>query len=263
MKYPIIFLLCLYVLQGFSQSSVNDFKYVIVPEQFGFQNDANQYRLNQLTKFLLKKYDFLAYTDSEEFPEDLAKNNCLALRVVITVKGTLKTKATVKLLDCYNNLVFLSDEGVSKEKSFNKAYNLSIRDAFNSFEGLNYKYVQNDALISDQSKEKSTKEEAIKLENKALEKTTEATKLAKNTSEVLTVKKEAPFLNAVPIPNRNAYKLINSISKEVEYIIYASDIENTFIIKGESGVIFKKNTAWVRQYIVKQKTVVEVLYIRF
>jgi hypothetical protein len=44
------------MLQGFSQRNVNDYKYVIVPEKFDFQKEPNQFKLNQLTKFLLKKY---------------------------------------------------------------------------------------------------------------------------------------------------------------------------------------------------------------
>jgi hypothetical protein len=249
------------VFYGFSQRNINDYKYVIVPERFDFQKDPNQFKLNQLTKFLLKKHGFDAYVESEGLPLDLNDNICLALKTKVEVKGTFKTKATIKLLDCYDNLVYLSEEGISKEKEFRKAYNLAIRDASNSFEGLNYKYIPKDNDKISKAKESDHKKEEINVENQTLKETKEPTKLPLESSKELLVEEAESFLNAQPIPN--GYKLINTLSKEVEFIIYRSDIENTFIIKDKSGIIFKKDNGWVRQYVDKQRTILEFLDIRF
>jgi len=180
MKYTIIIIMFLFFFQGFSQKNVNDYKYVIVPIQFDFQKEPNQYRLNQLTKFLLKKYGFDAYVENEELPEDLRENNCLALKAVVESSGTFKTKTKVKLLDCYNNLIFISNEVVTREKEYSKAYNLTIREAFNSIGSLNYKYVpqettqdekkpSNQSITSVKSKIETPEKKVIKevVENKA------------------------------------------------------------------------------------------------
>ena len=41
-----------------AQNSVNQYQYVIVPAQFKFLNQPDEYRLNTLTKLLLEKYGF-------------------------------------------------------------------------------------------------------------------------------------------------------------------------------------------------------------
>ena len=53
----LIFSLCLFTLSISAQKSVNDFKYIIVPSQFEFQNNAGDFQLNEMTKFLFNKYD--------------------------------------------------------------------------------------------------------------------------------------------------------------------------------------------------------------
>ncbi|HET8754196.1 MAG TPA: hypothetical protein VFM59_07520, partial [Salinimicrobium sp.] len=39
---------------------VNNYKYVIVPETFEFQDEPNEHQLNALTEFLFEKYGFEA-----------------------------------------------------------------------------------------------------------------------------------------------------------------------------------------------------------
>ena len=50
------------------------------------------------------------------------------------------TKSIVELRDCYNNVVFSSNVGKSKEKEYKKAYHEAIRNAFKSVQTLKYKY---------------------------------------------------------------------------------------------------------------------------
>ena len=40
-----------------AQLSINDYKYVSVPDKFDFLKSNDQYQLNSLTKFFLKKMD--------------------------------------------------------------------------------------------------------------------------------------------------------------------------------------------------------------
>ena len=38
-----------------AQNSINNYKYIILPKKFEFLSQADQYRLNTQTRFLLKK----------------------------------------------------------------------------------------------------------------------------------------------------------------------------------------------------------------
>ena len=44
----------------YSQSNLNDYKYIIVPNKFDFLKEKDQYQLNSLAAFLFNKYGFLA-----------------------------------------------------------------------------------------------------------------------------------------------------------------------------------------------------------
>ena len=43
-----------------SAQTVNDYKYVVVDNQYDFQKSANEFRLNELMVFELEKYGFTA-----------------------------------------------------------------------------------------------------------------------------------------------------------------------------------------------------------
>lgn len=135
----ILLIFCFSVL--FAQKNINSYKYILVPKQFEFQRSADQYQLNSLTKFLFEKSGFTVLFTDENFPNDLANDRCLALKAMVnSASGFLSTKLKVDLLDCYNNVVFSSKEGVSKEKDYKAAYHEALRIVFVDFENLNYVY---------------------------------------------------------------------------------------------------------------------------
>ncbi|WP_299246775.1 hypothetical protein [uncultured Aquimarina sp.] len=124
-----------------AQQSVNDYKYIIVPEGYVFLKENDGYQLNSLTKFLFKKYGFTAFMRGDELPDDLKRNGCKSLRANVKKKpGLLKTKLIVDLIDCNGEIIFSSKEGTSREKDFKKSYHEALRDAFKDVEYLNYKY---------------------------------------------------------------------------------------------------------------------------
>ncbi|MBN4057805.1 hypothetical protein JYT34_00005, partial [Olleya sp. AH-315-K02] len=141
-----------------AQTNLNDYKYVIVEKQFHFQNEPNEYNLNSLTRFLFKKYGFSSINESEPLPEDLKSDYCLALTSEVTAKGTFKTRVTIVLRDCDNNIVFQT-EGVTKEKYFDKVYNIGIRKAMEGFEEIDYSYIEKQKTVN-QDKPPSTKAKA-------------------------------------------------------------------------------------------------------
>jgi len=125
----------------FAQKNINSYKYILVPKQFEFQKSADQYQLNSLTKFLFEKSGFNVLFTDENFPADLAANSCLGLKAKVNNdSGMFSTKMNLELTDCYNQVVFSTKDGKSKEKDYKTAYYEALRMAFVDIENLNYAY---------------------------------------------------------------------------------------------------------------------------
>ena len=270
-KSAIIFLLLFVIISASGQSSLNNYKYVIVPKKFDFLKEADQYQLNSLTKFLLDKENFTTFFDDESFPEDLVKDRCLALEAnVIDDSGLFKTKLTLQLEDCRKNILFTSRQGDSKEKEYQKAYYESLREAFQTFQTINYAYNPQQRVIQDNVKpvkqpvlqelpeEKPVNTDPIskvisepKLE---LEKPVSPEPPQKEEPEVIevvkpvetrSVEKESvlsDILYAQIFPN--GFQLVDS-SPKVVYTIYYSGKKDVFIVKGKDALIYKLNDTWV------------------
>ncbi len=119
---------------SFSQSKLNNYSYVTVPEQFEFLKGKDRHQLNSLTKFLLNKYGFNAFFQSE-LPDGLAK--CDGLRAnVKRNSGFIYTKLIVILTDCNGKEIYRSIEGKSKIKDFKQSYHQALRRAFESMKKL-------------------------------------------------------------------------------------------------------------------------------
>jgi len=134
MKFLATFILFLcFISEGFTQKSLNDFSYVIVPDKFDFVNEKDKYQLNSLTKFLFNKHGFNAFFESER-PN---AKRCDGLYAVVEGKpAMIRTKVTIILNDCYGDEVYRSEVGKSKLKAYNKTYTAALRQAFLSIEAL-------------------------------------------------------------------------------------------------------------------------------
>ena len=252
MKYSITFIICLFFFQGFSQKKVSDYKYAIVPEKFDFQGEPNQFRLNQLTKFLLKKYGFEAYVESDELPEDLRENNCLALRAIVESSGTFKTRTKVKFVDCYNNLIFISDEAVTREKEYSKAYNLTIREAFNSVERLNYKYIPKEGAQENKEKPNTVKKEVKpKIESK---KEDEIEEVEKKGAESITIAPEKSEDN--PLDSFKKY------TRNSEQFYLKSGLGGMYMVDKNNDTVFKlQDTSKDNVFIVTINNLIGVAFL--
>ena len=133
----------------FAQKSVNAYKYVLVPKHYVFLKSPDKHQLNSLTKFLFDKAGFTTLFTDDVYPQELAANSCLALKVgVENNSGMFSTKLRINLLDCHNIVVYSTIEGRSKEKEYKKAFHEALRKAFEEIKGLNYSY--NGSLNNDQ-----------------------------------------------------------------------------------------------------------------
>ena len=135
------------------KNSLNAYKYVIIPEQFDFQKSPDDYQVNSLTKFLFNKAGFEAYLSNEIFPQELASNACLAVRgIVMNESGMFATKMQIKVVDCYNNVLFITEYATSREKEYKKSYHEAIRTAFEEIQNLNYSYKEEIPLVKIEKK---------------------------------------------------------------------------------------------------------------
>lgn len=144
-KFLILFSLIL-TINTYSQD-LSQYKYVVVPEQFSFLKEADQYQLNSLTKFLFEKYGFETYIEGEEAYVKLSPDRCEGLYAdVLNDSGLFRTKLQITLKDCRNQQVFKSREGESRQKDYGTAYQAALREAFKSIEELDY--LNNEIIVS-------------------------------------------------------------------------------------------------------------------
>lgn len=116
-----------------AQKSLSDYSFVVVPDKFEFLSKANQYQLNDMTKYYFVKNGFNTYYFSELPRVD----NCDGLWAdVVSVSGFIRTKIMVILKDCKGIEVFRGETGASKQKEYKKAYQDALRKAFIGFKEL-------------------------------------------------------------------------------------------------------------------------------
>lgn len=276
-------LFALFIISNtFAQANLNNYKYVIVPKKFEFLKEANQYRLNELTEFLFNKYGFQALMEGDSYPDDLLKNRCLALKSnLIKDSGLFKTKISVELKDCNDQVVYTSEVGESREKEYEKAYNEAVRNAFKSFETVNYQYVPNENNDVAEAPE-ATKNTEVSQEIQKLKEELQELK-AKTVSDVpqaAAVKPEptvTPVEKAMPTvkyteenasdvlyaqPIENGYQLVDS-SPKVVYKIKKTSLDNVFLVEGLDGTLLNKNGQWVIEYYENGSLKQKVLNIKF
>ena len=117
-----------------AQTTQNTYKYAIVPNQYAFTSEPNQFQVNVLTRVYLKDAGFEVYMEEgEEMPEELMENSCMALKAnVIKEKGIFASNLLFQLKNCYGNVVFES-RGSSRKKAYKEAYKEALEIALNEF----------------------------------------------------------------------------------------------------------------------------------
>lgn len=237
-----ILLMCAILISGvnFAQS-VNDYKYIIVPERFDWLKEANQYNLNALTKMIFEKYGWQVFYPSQKMPDELALDRCKALYAnVLDDSGMLNTTLVIELKNCDGKTVFTSQEGKSKEKNFQKAYYQALREASVSVGQLNYKYSGKEASAP---------------------KVVPAVPAAPQTPTAeITVNENQLFAQ----PIANGYQLVDSTPKVVLKIYKTSQQDSyTAVSDSKNGVVFKKGNEWFFEYYQNDKLISEKLNIKF
>lgn len=223
-----VLIISFFVTSVFSQTNLNEYKYVIVSKKYDFLKEADQYQLNSLSKFLFNKYGFEALMEGEKYPADLIKNRCLALKSdAIKDPGMFKTKLTIELIDCNDQVVYTSRIGESREKEFKKAYNEALRNAFKSIEALNYNY---------EPKEDNTTIVTPKTEVK------KDIAIEAAVTKVIVDQSSTGVLYAQEI--ENGFQLVDS-SPKVVYKIMKTGVNEVFLVENQTAIIYKVGDDWV------------------
>ena len=243
MKKNIILLLVLASSLGFSQT-INNYKYAIVPSKFTFLKEKDQYRLNTLAKLLMEKYGFITFFDTDILPDEVAENNCNKVFVEVQSNGNMfMTKMSVVLKDCKNTVLFTSVEGKSKEKEYQISYNQALREAFNSFDSLGYKYNGNfNSNVNSNVKENSNIKD-INLNDD----------IKKDNNLVLFAQ---PIDNGFQLIDATP-KVIMKIYKTSSSICYIANKNNI------QGVLISKDNQWFFEYLNNSKLVSEKVEVKF
>lgn len=265
---------------GEAQSGINDYKYIIVPKKYDFLKIEDQYQLNSLTAFLFKKHGFSVLMEGDSYPDDLEKGICLALNSnVIENNGLFKTKVQIELKNCKNQIVFTSKLGESREKKFKVAYNLALRDAFESVEIINYSYKPNTNAISqvvaynnetedpvEVEKLKAEIEELKKVKNEAESEPKKRTEILEETLIEESIKEEPLKEGTTNLlyaqPKGKGFQIVDSTPKVI-MVLLETALENTFVVKNGNAIVYKQDGFW---YISKNdgKSIsIEQLNIKF
>jgi len=271
---------------SYAQSSLNDYKYVIVPNKYDFFKEADKYQLNSLTKFLFEKNGFTAIMKGDNYPIDMQNNRCLALNSdVINGSGVFKTKLQVVLRDCNDQIVYESKMGETREKDYATAYNLALRDAFKSFEAVNYTYQPNEVILAQAS---STSTAAAEDEVEKLKEEIKVLKAENTVSAVGTVAAATVVTTAIVAKPEvkevvetkptesvestvgllyaqaidNGFQLVDSTPK-VLYKVKSTGLSNVFMVEGQDAIIYQLDAHWVMEYYKNGKLTQEILNIKF
>jgi hypothetical protein len=252
MKAGASIIFILFTLAGYSQNTINNYKYVLVPAKFDFSKYEDQYGLNVTTKLLLEKKGFIALKDNESLPLALAANKCNALKAdVLERNGLFVTRLTLLLRDCQGNIVFKSKEGKSSEKEYPVAYDGALRDAFTSLDAAPYKY---DSTQLTQPQQVAA--------TPALPTPSPAAPLSTPAAATPAASDITGTLYAQPTPN--GYQLVDTTPKKIITLLKTS-VQDYFIADagGKNGIVFKRNGEWFFERYEDNKLVSQKLDIKF
>lgn len=266
-RYVLVFLLFISV-SGYAQNTINNYKYVLVPEKFSFQKRNDQYGLNNLTKSLLEAKGFTAYFANGELPAELANNKCNALSAdLLEESGMFTTTLTLLLKDCQGKVVFKGKEGKSREKDYNVSYNLALRATFESLNETPYAY---NAATHEQTTQAPATTAVAAATPVPAPTTVAATTTVPATTPVPVPEKSVPVQTSPPSGTlyaqaiANGYQLIDTTPKIVLTLLKTS--EQNYFIAGNgtnNGIVLKKGEDWVFEYYKDGKLITEKLSVKF
>lgn len=223
-----------------------NYKYVIIPSQFSFFKEANKYNLNTLTKSYFESEGFTVFFDSDQLSDEISKNRCLALYAnAVENNSMFLTRLTVVVKDCKNNVLVTSEEGSSREKDYDRAYNQALRAALTSLKGKLKIKLDKDFIDNVEIPEKPSVLDSLIPDSK----------------EIIEGNKNLLYA----LPTETGYKLVNAIPNVI-FELQKTTIENLYLAERgmmDNGIFYKKENNWVYEFYKKGKLVIETVEVKF
>ena len=245
------------------EKKVNNYKFIVVPDQFDFLKQKDEYKTSSLTKFLLKKNGFTVVLNSEQYPKDLIDNPCSGLKALVLDKSSMfKLKVIIELRDCSNRLLYTSDEGVSKLKEYKKGFQEAIRNAHASMIDVVYEPFLLETIRKD-------KKEIVTV-NPVLVKEVKEVKLEVELPVINNIEAAQVFpTNNIALDSalyaqkkENGFQLVD-LKPQVVFVILNTSVKDVFVIKDKNGLLYKKGENWIAEFYEGGEIVVKKYNIKF
>ncbi|MEM9681422.1 MAG: hypothetical protein AAF901_13950, partial [Bacteroidota bacterium] len=211
-------------------------------------------------------------------------DRCLALYAdVKRIRGGFfKIQLQMELRDCRGNLVMQTGVGRTKEKDLKKAYNIAIRQAFESISALEYNYTgkenqkkgktleavkasedvkeAEDALTKSMKETEGQTPEPREATQKETEKIVEDVK-SKTGSKLETAAVAQDILYAQPI--EDGFQLVDTEPKKV-MVLLKTAAKDVYMVKGREAVVFRRDDGtWIYSEGGGADNTEKVIYIKF
>lgn len=225
------------------------YKVIVIPKKFDFLKEENQYNLNVLCKLFFEREGFKVYYASDNLPKEIANNRCNALFLNLVEENNMfKTKIQVELKDCQNNIVTFSEDGESRNKSLEKAYNEATRAALISLTGVTKFKNPNSSKAVEPKKEVE-----IKIEEPELHVDVNPAKNSNSNTKVLNSE-----------ITKNGYNLVDE-NKNVKFELLKTSNPTIFIAKKETlqGVFTLNGMNSKFESYLNNELVVEKVEVKF
>ena len=245
------------------EKKVNNYKFIVVPDQFDFLKQKDEYKTSSLTKFLLKKNGFTVVLNSEQYPKDLIDNPCSGLKALVLDKSSMfKLKVIIELRDCSNRLLYTSDEGVSKLKEYKKGFQEANRNAHASMIDVVYEPLLLETIRKD-------KKEIVTV-NPVLVKEVKEVKLEVELPVINNIEAAQVFpTNNIALDSalyaqkkENGFQLVD-LKPQVVFVILNTSVKDVFVIKDKNGLLYKKGENWIAEFYEGGEIVVKKYNIKF
>jgi len=244
-----------------AQGPLDQYKYVVIPNQFVFLKGKDTYNLNSLTKFLFNRKGFEAYLQEDELPPDLFQDRCLAAYAeLVPAKGGFKQKRVMVIVkDCRNNILLESRVGKSGTNNHERAYQEATRDAFVTIDNLYYKYTPASkkeapakevvvAQSEPQKVEASLKNPSVSVSGELAA----AGGVAVATSQPqamansdVSFEKKKVEADAVLMALKTNYGYdVKDLTETVIMNLLSTAADDIYIVKGQDAIVFKENGQW-------------------
>lgn len=238
-------------LFGFSQEK----PIMIVANNLAELGTFDKYYLHTYTKQFFEKDGFVVYYENE-LPLDLVSNRCAATVVNFKDKSNMfATKLLMELKDCTGKVIFTSDEGFSREKSYQTAYRQAFFEAAKSYSAKKGT-IDFTAPVLDQVVHNSK----ANIETKVI------TEVQKSANTVVAAKQSREGVKTLDdlkfVFKDNALEGVLLDANNVElYKIVKTSIDNLYTASNKyvDGIIYKKENNWYFEYTKNGEKLIELI----